>query len=386
MVNMTHLHSKDAELNAKGPAVRVLDPRNRLRRDPNRARVWPGDSRSQVFSPGVCLPRLDEPLVQAYNRLFQSAGELLTEYGGHHARWQLCYNLEREPITSGNCWVQFERDQKTYWLQIRSGARHAKVGDRYWHEYHEKNRVLAWALAFEPFIQHVNLLLNEVWMPARIESEPPPELDTGGYLECDWNYMDAGDARLSGRFYWSPEQVDRLDLKPVPPSATRNSGQLDSLPIPMQLYFRGHIFPDNEFKLIEPGDLLVVPGSVQWGFTLYFKPAFGRQGWLADLKGGRLIVKQESDKAEVEAVQSEAGGGSDLKDIGIELSFQLGNITLPLAELRQLQSGYIIELPEGVDQAEVKVLANGSPIGGGRLVAIGDRLGVQLTQWRVDGV
>lgn len=383
---MTNLQSKSAELNPKEPGVKVIGLRNSYPRDLDPARVWSDDAQAQARSLGACLPRLRKPLVQAYNKLFHSTGELLTEHSGQQARWHLWYSAEREPIAPGDSWVQFERDQKTYWLQARSGFRHVKVGDRYWHEYSEKSQVLAWALAFEPFIQHANLLLNEVWMPVRIQSEPPPELDTGSYVECDWDYLDAGESRLSGKFYWSPEQIDQLELKSAPQWDTKASGLLDSLPIPMQFHLPGYFFPDSEFKLIEAGDLLMVPGSVQWGFTLYFKPVFGRQGWTADLKEGRLIVKQEFDKVEAGLAQPETAAGSDLKDIGIELSFQLGNINLPLAELRQLQTGYIIELPQGVEQAEVKVLANGSPVGGGRLIAIGDRLGVQLTQWRVDGV
>ncbi len=65
-------------------------------------------------------------------------------------------------------------------------------------------------------------------------------------------------------------------------------------------------------------------------------------------------------------------------DLDIRLDFDLGHLTLPLRELRTIQSGYSFELDRPNPQP-VRILAGSQVIGYGELVQIDDRLGVRVT-------
>jgi type III secretion protein Q len=73
-------------------------------------------------------------------------------------------------------------------------------------------------------------------------------------------------------------------------------------------------------------------------------------------------------------------------NIPISLDFDLGNVALPLGELATLKPGYVFELPGTLERLRVAIRANGTRIGHGELVAVGDVLGVQLLSLEVDGL
>ena len=74
---------------------------------------------------------------------------------------------------------------------------------------------------------------------------------------------------------------------------------------------------------------------------------------------------------------TEAGAGG-LEGVPVTLDFDVGSLSVPLAELAAIKPGYVFELPTPVEAARVVIKANGQPIGRGELVAVGDTLGVQL--------
>lgn len=68
-----------------------------------------------------------------------------------------------------------------------------------------------------------------------------------------------------------------------------------------------------------------------------------------------------------------------LEQLQIPLSFELGRITLTLAELRAIGEGHVIEIGSLVEQ-RVSIMANGQRIGEGELVEIGQSLAVRITR------
>ena len=69
---------------------------------------------------------------------------------------------------------------------------------------------------------------------------------------------------------------------------------------------------------------------------------------------------------------------ADPKALEITLRFDLGQLTLPLGELQQIQPGYSFEL-ELPAPGQVRIVAGTQLIGRGELVQIEDRLGVRVT-------
>lgn len=79
-----------------------------------------------------------------------------------------------------------------------------------------------------------------------------------------------------------------------------------------------------------------------------------------------------------------AAGAAD--NIPVSLDFDLGNLAMPLGELAALKPGYVFELPNSLDTVRVVIRANGTRVGHGELVAVGDVLGVQLLALETDGL
>jgi type III secretion protein Q len=68
-----------------------------------------------------------------------------------------------------------------------------------------------------------------------------------------------------------------------------------------------------------------------------------------------------------------------IEEIPVKLSFEFGNLTLSIAELNQLAPGAVFPLARPVGEA-LDIIANGTRIGYGSLVKIGDSVGVRVTR------
>jgi type III secretion protein Q len=83
--------------------------------------------------------------------------------------------------------------------------------------------------------------------------------------------------------------------------------------------------------------------------------------------------------------QSETATSERQVPIPVQLDFEIGEVATNLRELNRIEPGYIFELPSRLEGANVSIRANGKRVGTGELVAVGETLGVRLTEWRTDG-
>ncbi|MDN7605716.1 type III secretion system cytoplasmic ring protein SctQ [Burkholderia multivorans] len=67
-----------------------------------------------------------------------------------------------------------------------------------------------------------------------------------------------------------------------------------------------------------------------------------------------------------------------LDGLAVDLRFELPPTSMPLRELGTLQPGAVIELPHGINQSVIHLVANGMLIGTGQLIAVGQKLGVRV--------
>ncbi|MCZ8239416.1 MAG: flagellar motor switch protein FliN [Leptospiraceae bacterium] len=85
-----------------------------------------------------------------------------------------------------------------------------------------------------------------------------------------------------------------------------------------------------------------------------------------------------------QAPRSQSSGGNTanlnlLLDVTLSLTVELGRTNMFIKDVLQLSEGNIVELDKNVGE-ELDVLANGKPIGRGKLIVIDDYYGVQITQ------
>ncbi|MFV0445138.1 MAG: flagellar motor switch protein FliN [Planctomycetaceae bacterium] len=80
---------------------------------------------------------------------------------------------------------------------------------------------------------------------------------------------------------------------------------------------------------------------------------------------------------------SEASSGqvalSRFYDMSVVVSVELGRVELPLGELLKLGEGSVVELDRAVDEP-VDILAQGTPLARGDVVAVNGRYAVRITE------
>ncbi|WP_315124610.1 type III secretion system cytoplasmic ring protein SctQ [Comamonas antarctica] len=139
----------------------------------------------------------------------------------------------------------------------------------------------------------------------------------------------------------------------------------------------------RELQQLAPGDVLLMERSFLAGERVLWLQALGAGGLHVQLPppdaaphAPFLTVVQSWTHA-MPDLDTPLQDAADLLAIPVRLSFDLGEITLTLAELRALQPGQAIRLGHPVAGA-VRVRANGALVGEGELVEIDGHLGVAL--------
>lgn len=67
-----------------------------------------------------------------------------------------------------------------------------------------------------------------------------------------------------------------------------------------------------------------------------------------------------------------------LLDVTLTLTVELGRTQMFIKDVLQLSEGHVVELDKNVGE-ELDILANGKPIGRGRLIVLDDYYGIQIT-------
>jgi type III secretion system YscQ/HrcQ family protein len=102
------------------------------------------------------------------------------------------------------------------------------------------------------------------------------------------------------------------------------------------------------------------------------------------VESGRPLVEKAGQlRKESQFVVSQrmASGNLNVGDIEVQLTFDVGDVTLTLRELEGMKEGYTLTTDRPVDEV-VSIRANGQLIGRGRLVKVEGRLGVQIEELR----
>jgi type III secretion protein Q len=75
-----------------------------------------------------------------------------------------------------------------------------------------------------------------------------------------------------------------------------------------------------------------------------------------------------------------------LEGLEVTLRFEAGQLQLPLRELGQVKPGHVFDLGQPLTQSVVRIVAHGSVVGKGQLVAIGEQLGVRVIEFAAGDV
>ncbi|KWV12057.1 type III secretion system cytoplasmic ring protein SctQ [Xanthomonas translucens pv. translucens] len=141
---------------------------------------------------------------------------------------------------------------------------------------------------------------------------------------------------------------------------------------------------------LRPGDVLIAPLQRRHGgYRAWLRcgVATGRQWRLpGHIERNTFHIEDSADMAQMSDATTAAEPGQSVppsapvpvEQVDVPVQLELDPLVLPLAELGTLHPGHVLELNTLLEDACVHLMVYGQSIGNGRLIAIGDHLGVQL--------
>ena len=263
------------------------------------------------------------------------------------------------------------------------------LGARAWWDFTGDSRLLAWALAHSGLLEGLGRILREPLMPSALTAEQPPHSDTNVALSFSASTAD-------GRTTWgymslSAQMVARL----VSHSGWRRTAATApgwlNLPATVRVELPAVAFTCGELRRAQIGDVLILGNRTACWRKLHVT-LVGAHGdkqmrtWNVCYDGTRLTVSAHVLNSPPELIMSDPMATDAADNIPVSLDFDLGNLALPLGELAALKPGYVFELAGSLEKLRVVIRANGTRVGLGELVAVGDVLGVQLLALEIDGL
>ncbi|WIH03917.1 type III secretion system cytoplasmic ring protein SctQ [Xanthomonas translucens pv. graminis] len=141
---------------------------------------------------------------------------------------------------------------------------------------------------------------------------------------------------------------------------------------------------------LRPGDALIAPLQRRHGgYRAWLRcgVASGRQWRLhGHIECNTFHIEDSADMAQMSDATTAAEPGQSVppsapvpvEQVDVPVQLELDPLVLPLGELGTLHPGHVLELNTSLEDARVHLMVYGQSIGNGRLIAIGDHLGVQL--------
>lgn len=266
-----------------------------------------------------------------------------------------------------------------------------------WNDYQGFARCVAWALAHERLLHALSALLGQALLPRKIVAAGNMATDAL-WLGLRANLSQAESVGVIGLpFAVAHTLSDALRSRgaPAQPAPRHDVGSLRET---LRLCTAGPPLGAADIAGLELGDVIVlgprthVFADLQLGRNLH-RPVH----WPASWRDGRVHVRgsaalgyarsssvNDSAPANEPREADPANAPSGAAHIPVALEFELGAVDTSLRELAQIEPGYVFDLPLSLDHAAVTIRSAGRRVGRGELVAVGDTLGVRLTEWFAD--
>ena len=276
------------------------------------------------------------------------------------------------------------------------------IGELDWSDYAGTARLTAWTLTHRRAMTRLAQVFRGIVLPqalADADAVEPAGLVTLGFrIGTDEEASEEGVLRLAPAI--ARRLLARSDIAlPARPLAT-----LATLPMQVRVSLRGPMLEAAELRRLESGDVIVLGhrASALGKLDMRVVGAVAASAWHASWQDGRvridaaidpttdplrsLTMTDSDDTPPATAGGASAPAADPLAQLPVRIDFTLGEIELPLAKLSQLEPGYVFNLVDNLDTARIGIRANGRRVGSGRIVAVGDTLGVQLEGWESDGL
>jgi len=182
------------------------------------------------------------------------------------------------------------------------------------------------------------------------------------------------------------------------PQVLRDASAWQSLPVALGVHLGRARLPLRELRQLHAGAAIRLDAPLQRG-RIVATLVMGQGVPVARVavQDDRLQILESHSAAQPRSPQMNTPIRDDLDSkppegaeielpldaLEVELTFESGEMRLPLAGLAGLRTGSVLLLGQRVTDHVITVRANGQILGRGEFVELGDELAVRLTQWRV---
>jgi len=349
------------------------------------------------------LPRMDEAMARAASRLYSACAPLpLPIKGGAWTlQWRpiLSAPLNASPNAPANASANDLRQQETFAFKLGAHAGlvnidalglAALLDETRVHLLPKELRCVLWADALHGVAQAIEAItrLRFEWSLPEAEA---PRIHLQQAMQFE---LRAPDARRFVGFVQF-DDVKALDAivgtLPLPRPAPAHS--LSGLRIPLPFCLGSTQITLREVAGIRAGDIVSIEAWSSSGAALLVSADLGASGrrLVGLAEGSRITLQQIKDIAmnrdtpEATALPDDGGASplplDRLDALEVNLRFEVGDLSLSLGELKAIRAGHVFDLLQPLNKSPVRILAHGNVLGKGHLVAVGDRLGVRVSEF-----
>lgn len=348
------------------------------------------------------LPRADEATVRALNRLYASAAQHAVTAGGKNYR--LAWRLDGAAEAALYERYRFKLGPHVGHLGLDAPSVEALLGEPRSHLLPRDLRYILLADALHPLVDALEktLRLHFEWQPPDGDArEPRGPLDDPQRAAVFTASSEDSATRLCGFIQLeSPAAMEALVPLQVgarSPASPVVEALFERLRFP--LAFRIGTMPIRlrEVASIRPGDIVSIEQWASSGAAIVLTAELGGRAGrqlVAHAEGSRITVQQSKEPAmnrdmplaapaaAADAAEPSAQLPIDRLDaLEVALRFEVGDLSLSLGELKNIRPGHVFDLGQPLNRCTVRIVAHGNVLGKGHLVAVGDRLGVRVSEF-----
>lgn len=348
------------------------------------------------------LPRIDAQLAHAFNRLYRVHAPLSLALGARACQlsWQLSPPLHNHAIPTAETYG-FQLGNQSGLLGFDALAHALVFNERRSALLPRELRYILLADALTPWVKQIEQatrLRFEWTLPQATDPEGSAGAHPDALSAACFEIEVAGEphSRCGGWVQFDhPAALDTFTAALAPPS--QPGPAIDWLALPLSFELGRTPMRLHEISGIRRGDIISIEQWQSSGSAIAAKLVLG-QGHVSSLTAlvddARVTLQPWKDfiVSKLSTTVSTTGESPDAAGIALDrldsmevtLRFEVGDLSLSLRELRGIRPGHVFELAEPLNRSTVRIFAHGNTLGSGHLVAVGDRLGVRVTEFAPD--
>ena len=342
----------------------------------------------------LALPRAAPASVHALNRLYSQTGPMALTLREQPHRLRFTHRDAPSPIATDV--FRFRLGAHVGTLGIDTLAAAWLFGERRSELLPRDLRYVLLADALHPIAEALERALRvrfEWSPPAAGEASAGAGADPSRAARFDVEGPD-GAARLHGFVQFDDEAALDAVVSQLPRARPLPADTLEWLRVPVPFVIGRTRVSLRELGLIVPGDIIGIEEWASIGEALQVQADWGGtpgRVLLGVAEGSRITIQPPKDSDMNRDPSPSPAPGDDneaanlpldrLDSLEVSLRFEVGDLSLSLGELKNVRAGHVFELAQPLNRSPVRIVAHGNVLGKGHLVAVGDRLGVRVSEF-----